>query len=373
MVRYRNTWAEIDLGAIRKNVTHLKKLLPEGRRIMGVVKADGYGHGSVEVAKTIIKSGIDHLMVAYLEEAITLRNHGIQEPILVIGRIDPKFVSVAIEHEITLAIFQQEWLEEATANINEGKLLIHLEFETGFNRTGIRTKQQLKKIIELVKASEGKVNITGAYTHFATADEIDSVHYERQKNRYETMLQKLQHYYDAPIIAHIGNSAAGIQYPEEMLQYTRFGISLYGLYPSRQIEGLQQVDLNEAFSLYSELIEVKRINPGEYIGYGMTYKAKEKEWIGTVPIGYADGWPRSLQDFYVLVAGKRQPIVGRICMDMLMIKLDQPYDIGEKVTLIGKDGTERILIDDVADHIETINYEVPCMITSRVPREYINK
>lgn len=373
MVRYRNTWAEIDLAAIRHNIVQLKSLLPENRKVMGVVKADGYGHGSVEVAKIAIEHGIDHLMVAYLEEAVKLREAGIEVPILVIGRISPEFVPVAIHYNVTLAIYQVNWIQEVLSNHYEGTLSVHLEFETGFNRTGIRTKEALQQMVHLIKESDDKMNITGAYTHFATADEINSVHYLRQKARYEEMLAELERLYDQPIIAHTGNSAAGIQYPEQMRNYTRFGISLYGLYPSMQIENLGNVQLQQAFSLYSELIEVKHIEPGDYIGYGITYEAEKAEWIGTVPIGYADGWPRALQGFHVLVAGKKQPIVGRICMDMLMIRLDKQYKVGEKVTLIGKDKSEEILVDDVATYLKTINYEIPCMITSRVPREYINQ
>lgn len=372
MVRYRNTWAEIDLAAIRHNLTQLQALLPEGRKIMGVVKADGYGHGSVEVAKVAVENGIDHLMVAYLEEAVKLREAGIKVPILVIGRISPKYVPVAIKHNVTLAIYQAEWVQEALNNFDDGTLSVHLEFETGFNRTGIYSQEDLRKIVQLIKRSTNKINITGAYTHFATADEIGSTHYSRQKERYEKMLHELESLYDEPIIAHTGNSAAGIQYPEQMKHYTRFGISLYGLYPSQQIKRLENVQLRQAFKLYSELIEVKRIKPGDYIGYGITYEAEKSEWIGTIPIGYADGWPRALQGFHVLVGGKRQPIVGRICMDMLMVRLDRQHKVGEKVTLIGVDQDEEVTIDAVAKYLKTINYEIPCMITNRVPREYIN-
>lgn len=373
MVRYRNTWVEIDLEAIRNNIVQLQSLLPNNRKVMGVVKADGYGHGSVEVAKVAVEKGIDHLMVAYLEEAITLREHGITVPILVIGRIPPRFVHVAVAHNITLSVYQLAWLEEVIEQNFPGTLSIHLEFETGFNRTGIQSQADLHKMIQFVKDSANKIVITGAYTHFATADEIASAHYKRQKSRYEAMLHELESSYDLPIVAHTGNSAAGIQYPKEMRHYTRFGVSLYGLYPSRVIEQLRNVELSQAFSLYSELVEVKRIGPGDYIGYGITYEAEEAEWIGTIPIGYADGWPRALQGFHVLIAGKRHPIVGRICMDMLMVKLDRQYEVGERVTLIGKDGSENIPVDAVANYLKTINYEVPCMITSRVPREYINQ
>lgn len=373
MTRYRNTWAEIDLGAIRYNLKQLKRLLPKDREIMGVVKADGYGHGSVEVAETLIGEGVRYLMVAYLEEAIKLREHGIKEPIFVIGRVPPQFAQIAVDYDVELNVFQEEWIKEALEHGFDGVLSIHLEFETGFNRTGIRSLEDLREIVKQIEAASGKIKIVGAYTHFATADEIDSEHYNHQKTTYEKMLKELNRIYKGPIMTHIGNSAAGIQYPEDMRQFTRFGISLYGLYPSKAIKSLNKVTLKQAFSLFSELIEVKKISPGEYIGYGRTYQAEEEEWIGTVPIGYADGWPRALQGFHVLIGGKKQPIVGRICMDMMMVKLDRPYSVGEKVTLIGKSGAEEITVDDVADYLNTINYEVPCMITSRVPREYVNR
>lgn len=371
MSRYRNTWAEIDLEAIKHNLDELKNLLPDDRDVMGVVKADGYGHGSVEVARTLVKNGVTHLMVAYLEEALALRKHGIKEPILVIGRVSPKFAKIAAENDITLAIFQAAWVEEVLKNQLQHNLSIHLEFETGFNRTGIRTIDTLRRIVELVKMSKGKIKITGAYTHFATADEIESVHFKNQKQRYEKMLQLLTEIYDKPLMTHIGNSAAGIQYPEQMLQYTRLGVSLYGLYPSADIKQLGNIQLKQAFSLYSELIAVKRIKKGEYVGYGVTYQAEEDEWLGTIPIGYADGWSRSFQGFHVLVDGKKQEIVGRVCMDMLMVRLDKEYEVGQKVTLIGKDNGAEISMDEVANYIDTINYEIPCMLTSRVPREYI--
>lgn len=371
MTRYRNTWAEINVDAIAHNIQQLRSLLPHERKVMGVVKADGYGHGSVEVAKTALNNGVDFLMVAFLEEAITLRENGINAPILVIGRTSPAFANIAAKHHITLSVFQPEWIDVALEKRLDPQLSIHLEFETGFNRTGIRTKADLANIVQKVKDSAGMIEITGAYTHFATADEINSQHYKRQKQHYEEMLRSLANLYDKPIITHIGNSAAGIQYPEQMLQYTRFGVSLYGLYPSEEIKRLNKVPLKQAFSLYSELIEVKKISAGEFIGYGATYEAETEEWIGTVPIGYADGWPRALQGFYVLIDGKKQAIVGRICMDMMMVKLDKRYEVGRKVTLIGKNKGTEITMDEVASYLRTINYEVPCMITDRVPREYV--
>lgn len=371
MTRYRNTWVEIDLSAIRYNIEQLQNILPYNHKIMGVVKADAYGHGSVEVVRAAQEMGVDYFLVAFLEEALRLRENGIRDPILVIGRTAPHHAPIAAKWDITLSVFQAGWIKEALTYKFNDPLHIHLEFETGFNRTGIQTENELTEIIKLIEKSQNQIIITGAYTHFATADEEGHSFYNIQKSRYERMFSILTQLYDKPIVAHIGNSAASIQYPREMHQYSRVGISLYGLYPSKQIAQMNLIPLRQAFSLYSELISVKKIKAGESIGYGMTYKAKEDEWIGTVPIGYADGWPRALQGFHVLVKGEYQPIVGRICMDMLMIKLDRRYKVGEKVVLIGKSKDRQIAIDDVADYLQTINYEIPCMITSRVPREYI--
>lgn len=370
MKKYRNTWAEINLDAIGYNIQQLKKLLPENRKVMGVVKANGYGHGSVEVARTVLNAGVDFLMVAILEEAVHLREHGIEEPILVIGQVPPVHAHVAANLGITLSVFQLDWLKSIKNERFDKPLSLHVEFETGMNRTGICTRSQLEEIVEAAKKMEN-IRLTGAYTHFATADEIGSELFEKQCKRYEEMLETLTSLYSHPIITHIGNSAAGIQYSEKMLQYTRFGISIYGLYPSHDIRRMKKVKLKQAFSLYSELIQVKKVNAGESVSYGATFTAEEDTWIGTVPIGYGDGWRRALQGFHVLVNGKKQPIVGRICMDLMMIKLDRKYEIGQKVTLIGEDNGAMIEMDDVADYLETINYEIPCMLTDRIPRIYV--
>jgi len=369
-MNYRNTWAEINLAAIGHNIRQLKNNLPEGHRVMTVLKADGYGHGSIQVAMVAIQEGIDFFMVALLEEAIKIRNAGIDIPILVIGRVSPQHVEVAANYNITLTVFDQAWLREVRHETFEKPLQVHLEFETGMNRTGINTKQQLRDIVKEIENNE-QIQLTGAYTHFATADEIASIQYKQQKKQYEEMLQMLVNIYPHPLITHVGNSAAGIQYPNEMLHYTRFGVATYGLYPSKDIRKLNSVQLKQAFSLYSELIQVKQIAAGECVSYGATYCAKQDEWVGTIPIGYGDGWSRKLQDFYVLIDGKKMPIIGRICMDVMMVKLDKIYDVGQSVTLIGKNKDAMIEMDDVAQHLETINYEIPCMLTDRIPRFYV--
>lgn len=366
---YRRTWAEVNLSAIAHNITVLRGLLPTGAKVMGVIKADGYGHGSVETARVLINCGVDFLVVALLEEAIKLREAGITAPILVIGRVHPEDVFIAAKEDITLTVYQKEWVEQVGRLSLTDPLSIHLEFETGMNRTGIASIEELHAVVDAVKEADN-LRITGAYTHFAKADEQKAAMYYEQRDRYKEMAQVLRDIYEEPFITHMGNSAAGIQYPEEMLDYTRFGVSLYGLYPSSEIKDLENVDLRQSMSLYSELMQVKRVKAGEVISYGGTYKAEEDEWIGTVPIGYADGWSRSLQGFHVLVDGKKCPIVGRICMDSMMIKLDQAYETGKRVTLIGEDNGTFISMDDVALHLDTICYEIPVMLTKRIPRLY---
>lgn len=370
MKRYRNTWAEVDLGAIKYNIEQLRSLLPEERKVMTVVKADGYGHGSLEVTRTALAAGVDYLMVALLEEAVYLREHGIDAPIVVIGRVPPTHVKDAVRYNVMLTAYQVEWVQAVNELALPEPVQVHVEFETGMNRTGVISKEELIAFINEVKNGTN-VHITGAYTHFATADEVESDLFKEQYRRYHEMLDVLMEHYDEPIITHVGNSAAGIQYAEKMLQYTRFGVSIYGLYPSRDIRDLRNVELKQAFSLYSELMQVKKINAGEAVSYGATYRAEEDTWIGTIPIGYGDGYSRSLQGFYVLIDGKKMPIVGRICMDAMMVQLDKPYPVGQKVTLIGEDHGAMIEMDDVAEFLGTINYEIPCMLTSRVPREYI--
>lgn len=369
MIKFRNTWAEIDLDKIAHNVKALAGLLPKEHRVMGVVKGNGYGHGSVQVAQTLTENGVDFLMVALLEEAVTLRKGGIRTPILVVGRTNPAYAHVAAAYDITLTVFQKDWLDGIATKLFPKPLDVHVEFETGMNRTGVVTEQDLHEVVEHVKKME-QIQITGAYTHFATADEINSSQYEGQHKRYHHMLGVLTSLVGDNLITHIGNSAAGIQHSQDMLDYTRFGVSLYGIYPSADVASLEKVTLKQAMHVHSEISQMKQVRPGDAISYGATYKAETEEWIATVPIGYADGWSRSLQGFHVLVDGKRCPIVGRICMDSMMIKVDQHYEAGKRVTLIGENNGSFISMEDVADHLGTIGYEIPVMLTNRIPREY---
>lgn len=370
---YRETWAEIDLKAIEHNIKQVKQTLPDHCDMMAVVKANAYGHGAIEVAKTALHSGATFLAVALLEEALTLRESGIEAPILVLGRVSPEQALVAAEKNITLMFFQKEWIEEVNRLPLKNDLHLHLKLDTGFGRLGIREEHELKQIINYLQEHQHHhIKLTGVYTHFATADEADTAYFKQQLATFEQLLDIFMERWDEPVSVHIGNSAASLRFPNLMRDYIRLGVSMYGLYPSEATQKETTVELKQAFSLHSRLTHVKKLQPGEGVGYGITYKTKGEEWIGTFPIGYADGWRRSLQGASVLVNGKRCPIVGRVCMDQTMVLLDQYYPIGTKVTLIGRQGDEMITMDEVAEYIQTINYEVPCMITSRVPRIYVN-
>ena len=360
---YRKTWAEIDRQAILHNVRQVKQGLSEGRKLFAVVKANGYGHGAREVAKAALEAGADYLAVALFEEALELRESGIEAPILVFGYVGPEAATLAAEKNITLTVFHLDWLKEVSLEEN---LHIHLKLDTGMGRLGLRGSREVKEFLaELAK--QERIVLSGVYTHFATADDLDLDQYTKQKEVFKNLLEVIQKE-KKDLCIHAANSAATLREPDQIFTAVRLGVSMYGLYPSESIKEVSSLHLKPAFSLHSELSHVKRLKKGSPVSYGATYWTEEDEWIGTVPIGYADGYRRGLQDSEVLIEGKRSKIVGRICMDQLMIKLDQYYDIGTKVTLIGVQGNEEITAEEIAEKLDTINYEIPCMITSRVPR-----
>ncbi|WP_101933373.1 alanine racemase [Virgibacillus dokdonensis] len=366
---HRNTWIEIELDAIAYNIKQIQKKLPKETKVMAVVKANGYGHGSVQIAKQALQAGSDYLAVALLEEAIKLREVSIKAPILVLGWVPPESAIVAARYGITLTVFQQEWLEQIKGYTFSPPLHLHLKVDTGMGRIGIRTEQELKDISQALNENNS-IYLTGVFTHFSTADESESTYFDEQRTRFKNTLSQLKELRMEKINVHIGNSASAIRLPEAMYDFVRFGISMYGLYPSQEIKVKGEIELKQAFSLHSRLVHVKKINPGDCVSYGCTYQAEAEEWIGTLPIGYGDGWLRKMQGFSVLVDGKRMPIVGRICMDQTMIKLDQAYPIGTKVTLIGCQNDACISMDEVSNYAETINYEIPCILNDRIPRIY---
>lgn len=381
MSHYRQTWVEIDLSAIYENVQSIKREYAPKQDVMAVVKADGYGHGAIEVAQTALKAGATWLGVALLEEAIELREAGFNVPILVLGYIEPSYIDIAQKYDISVTIPDVTYWERILSHINEqyDALKFHLKLDTGMHRIGLTSYEQLQQFIALYKETttnlQASVIWEGAYTHLATADEEEVDYFEKQLAQFKQMLSFIQDNDIHPSCIHLANSAAIFRKVSTPLTtLVRLGISMYGLSPSTYMQEQYKLSLKPAFRLKSRLSQVKQLKPDSGVSYGLTYKTKQNEWIGTIPIGYADGYTRLFSNkVNVIVEGKKLPVVGRICMDQTMIKLDQPYEQGTEVTLIGELGGERVTADELAEAIGTINYEIPCMITKRVPRKYVNK
>jgi alanine racemase len=364
---YRDTWAEIDLDCILANVASVKKHLPQGVNMIAVVKANAYGHGDIQVAETALEAGAAYLAVAFMDEAIALRKKGITAPILVLGATRPEDVQVAAKFNITLTVFQKEWLQEAIKHLKtEDRISFHIKVDTGMGRIGVRSLSELTAIEQIISENDQFI-LEGIYTHFATADELDETYFRKQLALFDSMANGLK---EQPKYIHSSNSAAALRYPSAYFNAVRIGIAMYGLTPSLEMESEIPFPLREAFSLRSRLVHVKKLQKGEKVSYGATYETGEEEWIGTIPIGYADGWIRKLQGQEVLVKGTRSPIVGRICMDQCMIRLPYHVPIGTTVTLIGGDEDQFISVNEIAQKLDTINYEVPCIIANRVPRLY---
>jgi alanine racemase len=364
---YRDTWAEVDLDCIHANVTSIKKHLPQEVKMIAVVKANAYGHGDVHVAETALEAGAAYLAVAFMDEAISLRNKGITAPILVLGAARPEDIQVAAKFDITLTVFQKEWLTEALKYVKiEDKISFHIKVDTGMGRIGVRSETELTAVEQIISEND-QFNLEGIFTHFATADELEETYMYHQLALFESMINVLK---VQPKYVHSSNSAAALRYPKTYFNAVRIGIAMYGLTPSLEMEKEIPFQLREAFSLHSRLVHVKKLPKGEKVSYGATYETGEDEWIGTIPIGYADGWIRKLQGQEVLVRGSRSPIVGRICMDQCMIRLPENVPVGTTVTLIGGQEDQFISVNEIAKKLDTINYEIPCIIASRVPRLY---
>lgn len=367
----RDSWAEINLDHITENIHSFQRYLRDDTGIMAVVKADAYGHGATEVARTALDAGASWLGVALLDEAIELRHAGIKAPILVFGWVRPEDSWLAAEEGISLTVFQYDWLVQAKGKWTEDKLLnIHLKLDTGMGRIGARESAEVQEIVGEILA-EPCFRLEGVFTHFATADEPDTPYFMKQYDRFQQMLSWVTERGAYPEIIHCANSATALNFPDKVFNLVRLGIAMYGLTPAEEMKSVLPFQLRQAFSLHSRLIHVKQIVSGEAVSYGATYVASGKEWIGTVPFGYADGWLRkNSRDGEILVNGQRVPIVGRICMDFFMVKLPSGVKKGTKVVLIGSQGDAYIGIDEMARRLGTITYEIPCMISQRVPRVY---
>lgn len=368
-------WAEVDLGKIVHNYREVRRLVGSQVKIMAVVKANAYGHGAVEVAKSLVRAGADCFGVANMNEAVQLREARIKEPILILGWLPPEDYERALQYGITLAIFSQEEAEELSRiSISMGKkALVHLKVDTGMGRLGFRPERQSSEEIKEILTLPG-LDIEGVFTHFAKADEEDQTYTKKQLQLFKEFITWLE--MDTGFkfrLKHCANSAAIIDYPEAYFDLVRPGIILYGLPPSAEVH-LEKIELRQAMALRARISLVKKVPAGTVISYGGCYVTTKESIIATLPLGYADGYSRLLSDkAEVLYRGERAPLVGRICMDQLMFEatdLKNEVHKGDVVTLLGQDGPNFISVDELAEILGTINYEVVCAISHRVPRVF---
>ncbi len=370
-IHYRPTRANVNLEAIRVNIRNLKKYLERSTGVIAVVKADGYGHGEVEVASAAFEAGAEMVSVATPDEAVRLRMAGISGDILVMGPSPFAFAEKAAELGITIAVSNAEWLQAALnhCGVFAKRLNIHVKIDSGMGRIGLRDVESLQSLVSVVNRFE-QVQLDGIFTHFACADEENPCRTEEQFTMFMKLVQTLP---EKPRLVHASNSAATLLYPEYALDAVRFGIGLYGIAPSEYVGGRLPFLLERPLQVESELAHVKLLEAGNRISYGGTYITIEDEWIGTIPIGYADGLRRGLRGQDVLIGGERMPLIGTICMDQCMVKLPREMAVGEKVVLIGRQGEEEVTMEEWAERLGTIPYEIAVSIAKRVPRIYKGK
>lgn len=370
--QYYRVQAQINLDAIYENVVNAKKLLKPGTKIMAVVKADGYGHGAVETAGAI-DGIVDSYGVAILEEGIELRQAGFTKPILIFGFTpEPQYMAMA-DYNITAAVFQYDMaakMSEAALKINK-KAHIHIALDTGMGRIGFKQDNESLNIIKKIAKLPG-ISIDGCFTHFARMDEKDKTKAKLQFGRYMSFVKRIEDEGIELPVKHVSNSAGIIEMQEVNLDMVRYGISLYGMYPSGEV-AKDRIKLVPAMELKAFVSFVKTVEAGCEIGYGGTFTTTRKTEIATIPVGYADGYPRALSGKgHVLIHGKLAPVIGRVCMDQFMVDVTDIGGVreGDIVTLAGHDGDGYISIEELAEMAHSFNYEFVCDISKRVPRVY---
>ncbi|MER0123754.1 alanine racemase [Streptococcus sp. ZJ93] len=361
---HRPTTIQVDLAAISDNLEQVRKGLPKETQTFAVVKANAYGHGAVAVARHLEKQ-VDGFCVSNMDEALELRQAGISQPVLILGMIPVEAVPLAISEKVMVTVASLEWIQLLLQQgISLHGLQVHLKVDTGMGRIGFRDSQSLNQATDELEQHDA--TIEGLFTHFATADEKDDRQFQLQLARFKGMISEMNR---VPACIHASNSATSIWHADTVFTMVRLGNVLYGLNPSGHDLDLPY-SIQPALRLISELVHVKEVEAGASIGYGATYRSEQREYIGTIPIGYADGFFRAMQGFSLLVEGEYCPVVGRVSMDQITVRLPKKYPLGTSVTLIGLSGDRAIEVQDWADYLKTINYEVVCGLSDRIPRYY---
>ncbi len=372
----QRAYAEINLDAIAGNVERMKENLTPGTKLLGVVKADGYGHGSVPIARRLEE--LPYLFgfgTATAEEAFCLREGGVTKPILVLGYSFPYAYERMAEEEIRPTVFRRDDIEPLRAAAEKaGKpFRVHIKADTGMNRIGITPDEAGLGFVKALARQEG-IEVEGIFTHFARADEEDKSNAEEQLRTFQNFLHMIKEELSLEIpIKHCSNSAGILEMRGADMDMVRAGIAMYGLSPSGR-EGDSAVPLQPALSLYSRIVYIKTIEKGQSVSYGGTFTAKNPMRIATVPVGYGDGYPRELSNRgYVLLHGRRAPILGRICMDQFMVDVSEipEAEMGDRVVLLGYDGEEHISAELLGELSGRFHYELVCGLSRRIPRVYV--
>ena len=369
----RPVWAEINLDNLAHNMREVRRITNKNSKITAVIKADGYGHGAVSIATTLLQNGADRFAVATLSEAIQLKKSFPNIETMVLGYTPSNLADDVIKYNIIQTIYTLEQAKEfsKTAISLNKKIVIHIKLDSGMNRLGmIFNDDTIEDIIEMSKLDG--LFIEGIFTHFAAADELDKEYTKQQVEKYKYIVNNLEKQGVNIPIKHVSNSAAIIDLPEFNFDMVRAGIMLYGLYPSKDVNH-ENVKLKEVMCLKAKISQVKKINAGSGVSYGLKYKCHKDSIVATLPIGYADGYTRMLSGkAKVLIKDSIVPIIGNICMDQCLIDITElDVKTGDEVVLFGGNNLNEISIDSVAELLNTINYEVICMVDKRVPRVYI--
>ena len=372
---YQRVWAEVDLDAIWENMVHMKENIAENTKILAVIKTDGYGHGGVPIAKMLEQ--LDFMFgyaAATYEEAHVLREAGVKKPILILGYTFPYCYEELIREEIRPAVYRRDTVEElaaAAAKVGQ-KAKIHIKVDTGMGRIGVTPDDEGLKFVKFIM-EHPELEVEGIFTHFAKSDETDKTSANHQLKLFQNFIDRIQTELGLTIpIRHCSNSAAILEMPQANMDMVRAGITTYGLYPSEEVSK-DIVPLRAAMSLYSHIVYCKTIHAGQSVSYGGLFTAQKDTRVATIPVGYGDGYPRSLSGKgYVLIHGKKAPILGRVCMDQFMVDISEiPGAMeGDKVTLLGTDGSERITAEELGELSGRFNYEFVCDLGKRIPRVY---
>ncbi|ACB83905.1 alanine racemase [Natranaerobius thermophilus] len=367
----RPTFSEINLDNLSYNFNRIREHV-NNKKIMGIIKADGYGHGAVEIAEELLNQGVDYLGVAILDEAVELRKAGIAAPILILGYTPVEHVDVCLKYGITPTIYTYEMAEALSQTARKmGKTaFVHVKIDTGMGRIGIAPENSAEFVKNISKLPS--LEVEGVFTHFSVADEEDKTYTQQQINSFEKALKMLEDEGIEIPLKHAANSPATIDLPDAYFDMVRVGLALFGLYPSPHMK--EKISLKPVMSLKTQVSHVKQVPKGTSISYGRKFITEDESIIGTLPVGYADGFTRLLSNIgEVIVNGKRVPIVGAICMDQCMFLGDDVPEIGigDEVVIIGEQDGTQITVEDIADKLGTINYEIVTMVDKRVPRLYL--